>query len=68
MSIDLIDIRAIYSVIMFVLFIGIFLWAWSVKRKDRFHEAAHLPLNEPEFPKSHSDSNNKTTIEETSHE
>ena len=68
MSIDLIDIRAVYAVIMFVLFIGIFVWAWSVKQKDRFNEAANLPFNEPEFPKNPNTKDNRTCKEETGHE
>ncbi len=49
---DINDIRAAFSVIMFVMFIAIFMWAWSRKRKSDFNEAANLPLNEPEFPKT----------------
>ena len=33
---------------MFVLFIGIILWAWSGKRKESFREAANLPLEDDE--------------------
>lgn len=45
-------LRAIFTVIMFVLFIGIFLWAWSNRQAKRFHTAANLPFNEPEQPES----------------
>lgn len=47
---DLNDIRAYFSVVMFALIVGIYFWAWSKKRKDDFNEAANLPFSEPEFP------------------
>ncbi len=49
---DLNDIRSWYTVVLFVVFIGIWVWAWSSKRKNDFNEAANLPLNEPEFPRT----------------
>ncbi len=48
---DIHDIRAMFSVIMFAMFIGIVAWAWSNKRRGAFSEAANLPLNEPEHPR-----------------
>lgn len=47
---DINDIRAWHTVIMLAVFLGIVWWAYSKKRKARFHEAAHLPFNEPEQP------------------
>ncbi len=47
---DINDIRAYFSVVMFALLIGIYLWAWSKKRKQDFNEAANLPFDEPEQP------------------
>ena len=47
---DLNDFRAWHTVLMFIIFAGIVIWAWSSKRKNDFHEASHLPLNEPEHP------------------
>lgn len=48
--------HSIWTVMMFVLFIGIVLWAWSGKRKQAFDEAANLPLmdDEPHLMKSNS--------------
>lgn len=46
------DLRALITVVMFVMFIGIVIWAWSRKRKDDFNEAANLPLCEPEHPRA----------------
>ena len=55
---DLNDIRSWYTVVIFVVFIGIFAWAWSSKRKRDFHDAAHLPLNEPEYPREQQNKEN----------
>jgi cytochrome c oxidase cbb3-type subunit 4 len=41
-------LRGLYTVIMFVAFIGIVWWAWSARRKDDFKEAANLPLEDDE--------------------
>ncbi len=37
-----------WTVLMFVLFIGIVVWAWSSRRKTRFDAAARLPLEDEE--------------------
>ncbi len=39
-------IFSIWTVVVFILFIGIVIWAWSSKRKADFDEAAMIPLNE----------------------
>ena len=49
---DMNDFRAGYTVLMFVIFVGIFLWAWSSKRRADFNEASRLPLDEPETPRT----------------
>lgn len=36
----------IWTVLMFITFIGIVAWAWSSKRKKAFDEAAHIPFEE----------------------
>ena len=41
--------RALFTLFMFLAFIGIFFWAWSSRRKSDFVEAAHLPLENDEF-------------------
>jgi len=38
--------RGVFTVVMLVMFIGIFVWAWSSRRKTDFEEAAQLPLDE----------------------
>lgn len=50
------DVRAIFSVIMFALLVGIYVWAWSKNRKEDFNEAANLPFAEPEYPATSIDS------------
>ena len=46
------DLRALFTVVMFVMFIGIVIWAWSRNQKQAFDEAANLPLSEPEYPRA----------------
>lgn len=41
--------RSIVTVIAFVTFIGIILWAWSGARRERFDAAARLPLEDDEL-------------------
>jgi cytochrome c oxidase cbb3-type subunit 4 len=45
---DLQTLRIAITVIAFVLFVGIWLWAWSARRKRAFDEAARLPFDEDE--------------------
>jgi len=43
---DSVTIHSIWTVLLFITFIGIVIWAWSGKRKKSFDEAAHLPLED----------------------
>jgi cytochrome c oxidase cbb3-type subunit 4 len=43
---DLNDLRSWWTVVSFVAFLGIAVWAYSGKRKARFDEAARLPLDD----------------------
>ena len=43
---DVNTLRAIVTIISFVVFVGICWWAFSRKRKADFEEAARLPLND----------------------
>jgi cytochrome c oxidase cbb3-type subunit IV len=43
---DLVTLRSIFTVLVFVAFIGVWIWAWSSKRKQAFDEAANLPFVE----------------------
>ena len=38
--------QSIWTVIVFLIFIGIVLWAWSGKNKTAFDEAARIPLED----------------------
>ncbi|MBB2496164.1 cbb3-type cytochrome oxidase subunit 3 [Aquipseudomonas ullengensis] len=41
---DIGTIRGIGTVVVFIAFIGVVLWAYSARRKDSFDEAANLPF------------------------
>ena len=39
-------LRSIVTVVAFVVFIGIVVWAWSGRNRSRFEEAARLPFEQ----------------------
>jgi cytochrome c oxidase cbb3-type subunit 4 len=39
-------INGIFTAVLLAAFVGIWLWAWSARRKRDFDEAAHLPLED----------------------
>ncbi len=39
-------LRSLWTVVLFVVFIGIVWWAWSGRRKSDFEAAARLPLDD----------------------
>lgn len=41
------DLRAVLTLLAFLSFVGIALWAYSGARRGRFDAAARLPLDEP---------------------
>lgn len=41
-------VSGLMTVVLFASFIGIFVWAWSDSRRERFADAARLPLIEDE--------------------
>jgi cytochrome c oxidase cbb3-type subunit 4 len=43
---DINTVRTTVTVVSFVVFIGIVMWAWSGRNKARFEEAARTPFNE----------------------
>ena len=45
-------IRGIVLIALFLAFIGMWVWAWSNKRKPDFEEASMLPLEEDQEPLS----------------
>ena len=45
------DIRAVLTVVMFVVFIGIVWWAFSARRKRRFERDARSIIEDNDEPK-----------------
>lgn len=43
---DINDLRALFTVLAFTVFIGIVWWAYSDRRKKAYEEAAKLPLDD----------------------
>lgn len=43
---DINDLRSLFTVLTFAVFIAIIFWAWSGGRKEEFREAALLPLDD----------------------
>ena len=43
---DITLVRSILTAVMFAVFMGIVLWAWSGRRKSDFEAAARLPLDD----------------------
>ena len=48
---DINEFRSWFTLVMIVMFVLIVAWSWSRKRQKDFHEAANLPLDEPETPR-----------------
>jgi cytochrome c oxidase cbb3-type subunit 4 len=43
---DINDMRSVVTVVSFLTFIGIVVWAWSKRNQSAFDEAAQLPFKE----------------------
>ncbi|MGS5087521.1 cbb3-type cytochrome oxidase subunit 3 [Hydrogenophaga sp. A37] len=43
---DINDMRSIVTVVSFLAFVGIVVWAWSKRNQASFDEAARLPLQD----------------------
>jgi len=56
---DIITVRSLFTVLLLAVFLGIWIWAWSAKRKPDFEEAARLPFADDDLAQS---------AEESSHE
>lgn len=52
--------HSIWTVIVFVVFIGIVLWAYSGRRKKDFDEASRLPLDDDDQPAKNNSTEHKT--------
>ncbi len=40
------SIQMLWTLVAFIVFVGILIWAWSSKRDQEFDEAAHLIFDE----------------------
>jgi len=38
--------HSIWTALLFLLFIGIVIWAWSRRQKERFDDAANIPFKD----------------------
>ena len=47
---DIIDLRIVVTLLSFVIFIGIVVWAWSARNRKAFDEAAMLPFADDRAP------------------
>lgn len=45
---DIDTLRSVYTVVAFLTFLGVVLWAYGGARRARFEEAARLPFDEEE--------------------
>ncbi len=46
---DVVGLRVIITVVLFLSFLGIIFWAYSARQKERFDEAANLPFADEEM-------------------
>jgi cytochrome c oxidase cbb3-type subunit 4 len=56
-------IRGVVVILMILAFTGIWAWAWSRNRKESFHQASMLPLEEDDGQVPQNDSKNERTKE-----
>ena len=57
---DINEVRAWFTLVMFLTFVGILVWAYSRKRKQGFSEAERLALDDPDYPRSRIEAQLKT--------
>ena len=48
---DVNTVRALLTLVLFLVFVGIFAWAFSASRRERFAEAARVPLEDDGLPR-----------------
>ena len=53
------DLRVVLTVVSFLVFVGIAVWAFSRRRKSDFDEAARLPFTGKDFDARAESSSNK---------
>ena len=62
-SLDINLIRAVVLILLILGFLSLIAWAWSRNRKEAFHEASMLPLEEDDGQVPQNDSNKERTKE-----
>jgi cytochrome c oxidase cbb3-type subunit 4 len=50
---DMVMLRSVLTLLVFLVFLGIIAWAWSSRRKADFDEAARLPFDDEDEELSH---------------
>ncbi len=58
--VDIHMLNGILTLILLIVFIGIFFWAYSSKRKEAFDQASRLPLEDNDGIKSTEKSGSKS--------
>ena len=56
---DINDLRGFLTVVLLLSFIGLWVWAWSSRRKDDFDASASLPLEEDHYITNSGQENNQ---------
>jgi cytochrome c oxidase cbb3-type subunit 4 len=46
---DINDLRGFLTAVLLFSFVGLWIWAWSSRRKDEFEDSAALPLEEDQL-------------------
>jgi cytochrome c oxidase cbb3-type subunit 4 len=55
---DINDIRGFLTAVMLFSFVGLWIWAWSSRRKADFEASAALPLEEDRYMNNNERGNN----------
>ena len=55
---DLNDIRGLLTAVLLFSFVGLWIWAWSSRRKADFDASAALPLEEDQYMTNNGQENN----------
>jgi cytochrome c oxidase cbb3-type subunit 4 len=55
---DLNDLRGLLTAILLFSFVGLWIWAWSSRRKADFDASAALPLEEDQYMTNNGRENN----------
>ena len=55
---DLNDVRGLLTAVLLFSFVGLWIWAWSSRRKADFEASAALPLEEDQYMTNNERENN----------